>query len=725
MTKDLSLKKINEWRETMIGGDPEIGAIVSELMERPIVKESNDYMMAEYAFISSYLWRSGRTEEGKAYIQKALSYAEYALDKKSLIEVYIIAGNYEYLVDNYTQAGHWYFKALELSERIDYERELGRLYNNIGALFVNNKDYEMSLECYMLSEKYAKQEKDKRVLPTLYDNIAELYLVSGQYNEGKHYIKIAERYAKEDDSPIRALNHNINKWRYALHEQDENACEEYYQLIGELLKEMPYGNDYILGVLASFDALVAMNRPSEAVDNIVNAIGLLEKVDDHQNLKKFYYHLIDYYDKTGNREERSKYIDALYKSDVILQESIYSSRLKDLQSYSQTYKKWKTELREKEKTVVELNVENVQLQAVNNNLRSIHDIGISILSTTEFEEIFHILFSRVNELFEIDEFVIATMADSNDHLVFSYASHDDEFKILKKELPLTNNESLTVKCFANNKEIVIHDLEREFPELYDTYSKKGTNLSSLMYLPIVVNGRPFGVLSIQHRQRNVFTSIHVEVFRLLATFASVSFKNAKQLSRLTGEVNKRRVIQEELESINEKLDYLAHYDVLTDVHNRRTFEKKYKACFQDALKSQQPLTVIILDIDCFKQYNDYYGHLMGDNCIIAVAEELRTTLKRPQDFVARYGGDEFVIILPDTDRIVGEAISKALVESVACLKIPHEKSTVSNKVTISLGAVSGIVIKKLTSSHMLTIADQALYKVKRDMGRNAYWCESI
>lgn len=263
------------------------------------------------------------------------------------------------------------------------------------------------------------------------------------------------------------------------------------------------------------------------------------------------------------------------------------------------------------------------------------------------------------------------------------------------------------------------------PERYANMVKKDDIKQSLIFLPILVNDRPYGVMTVQHAHKNAFSSLHLEVFRLLATFASVSFKNSQHNSKLTSEIEKRASIQNELEDINERLDYLARHDNLTGVYNRRTLERVYGDQFEKARQYGKFLTVMILDIDYFKQYNDSYGHMSGDECIVKVADALRETLKRQQDFIARYGGDEFMILLPETDEVGAKYVAESLVKAIRALKIENTGSGIADCVTISLGVVSKRISKDDTADNLLIAADKALYKVKKEMGRNAYYLADI
>lgn len=179
-----------------------------------------------------------------------------------------------------------------------------------------------------------------------------------------------------------------------------------------------------------------------------------------------------------------------------------------------------------------------------------------------------------------------------------------------------------------------------------------------------------------------------------------------------------------LEAKNQQLQYLVNIDELTQIPNRRAFEQSLRQEWQRSLREQQPLSLLLCDIDFFKQFNDYYGHLAGDDCLYQVAQALRHSSQRPSDVIARYGGEEFAILLPNTDIQGARNISHRMLGQVRSLLIPHQASAISHYLTISIGSVSVIPHPHVGWSECLDIADRALYRAKaagRDQSQHAQW----
>jgi two-component system, chemotaxis family, response regulator WspR len=169
----------------------------------------------------------------------------------------------------------------------------------------------------------------------------------------------------------------------------------------------------------------------------------------------------------------------------------------------------------------------------------------------------------------------------------------------------------------------------------------------------------------------------------------------------------------ELELKNEELRRIALIDGLTGIANRRYFDDFSNREWRRAIRESTPFAIIMIDIDFFKLYNDSYGHQKGDDCLRSVAQALAGALRRPSDLIARYGGEEFVAILPNTKEDGARIVAEYMEKNITKLKIRHNKSQVSDTITVSMGI--GSVTPKRGSDvlELLSLVDKALYEAKR------------
>ena len=169
-----------------------------------------------------------------------------------------------------------------------------------------------------------------------------------------------------------------------------------------------------------------------------------------------------------------------------------------------------------------------------------------------------------------------------------------------------------------------------------------------------------------------------------------------------------------LQEANRKLELIANLDGLTQIANRRRFDDYLSLEWQRHQREQNPLALILIDIDYFKRYNDSYGHQGGDDCLVRVAQAIAQVPQRPTDLVARYGGEEFVVILSNTDTQGALKVAQAIQDAIADLAIPHENSMISDHITLSLGVASLIPTSDQSLGNLIAYADQALYTAKKE-----------
>lgn len=191
----------------------------------------------------------------------------------------------------------------------------------------------------------------------------------------------------------------------------------------------------------------------------------------------------------------------------------------------------------------------------------------------------------------------------------------------------------------------------------------------------------------------------------------------KMLKQMKSLVRISDLMQGELKVLSRKLETMSNIDSLTGLYNRRFFNEAYQREWLSAIRSGDALAVLMIDIDHFKRYNDTYGHLLGDQCLQAVATAVQKAVRRPRDLVARYGGEEFVILLSETDETGACRIAEQVLTNVKELAILHAAGSLDGMVSVSIGVTATIPSNEVLSDDLLKKADEALYRAKNN-GRN-------
>ncbi|WP_203897447.1 diguanylate cyclase domain-containing protein [Virgisporangium aliadipatigenens] len=265
--------------------------------------------------------------------------------------------------------------------------------------------------------------------------------------------------------------------------------------------------------------------------------------------------------------------------------------------------------------------------------------------------------------------------------------------------------------------LLVEDATRDDRFARDAYVA-GLGRCSLLVVPVLHQGETRAVLMLANEHGSgAFTADRLDAVTLITGQLIVSLANAVLYGSLEERVADRT---EALAAANRQLEVLSGTDALTGLANRRRFNRTLESEWSRALRSGQPLGLVLFDVDHFKRYNDHYGHVAGDECLRRVAATLAHGTRSATDLVCRYGGEEFAIVLPDADRAGATALGERARAAVAALALPHEASELGI-VTVSAGAAAVVPRRQDAPEDLLGRADAALYVAKQD-GRDRVRC---
>jgi diguanylate cyclase (GGDEF)-like protein len=236
-------------------------------------------------------------------------------------------------------------------------------------------------------------------------------------------------------------------------------------------------------------------------------------------------------------------------------------------------------------------------------------------------------------------------------------------------------------------------------------------------VPINFHGRLLGVFDFEAASTDAFVPESCRFLRLLADQVAGVLHLAEVNRRLTGTKRKLQLANQRLRDVNRALGRLALVDDLTHVSNRRAFDRVLESEWRRAIRSRSPLSLLLIDLDCFKPLNDAYGHQRGDDCLGHVAAALRDTVRRSCDMVGRYGGDEFAVVLPDTPLEHAAWLAETARARVERLGLVHAHSPAAPYLTVSIGVATAVPATTQSAASLLGAADRALYLAKKS-GRN-------
>ena len=313
-------------------------------------------------------------------------------------------------------------------------------------------------------------------------------------------------------------------------------------------------------------------------------------------------------------------------------------------------------------------------------------------------------------VFEFDD-AIVNMTNTHEWVRNGFESHIDDLQSVGiDDLPWFFNEIKTHQLFiVNDVELLPLEADAEKQEF------RREHIKSVICVGIVAKHQLLGFVGCDRVQKkHRWTPEEVRCLKLVANIIANTLERQRTYAELIH-------TQRELEKANRLLHAQVSQDGLTGIANRRAFDERIHNEIQRSMREQSTLSLMIIDIDHFKHYNDHYGHLQGDQALKGVANALFDLFQRNTDFVARYGGEEFVAVISATDRKKTEDSVNHLLESVRALQIAHDASGIAPYLTISVG---GYIHSPETdedtdalAEKMIAKADSALYRAKSD-GRN-------
>jgi diguanylate cyclase (GGDEF)-like protein/PAS domain S-box-containing protein len=306
--------------------------------------------------------------------------------------------------------------------------------------------------------------------------------------------------------------------------------------------------------------------------------------------------------------------------------------------------------------------------------------------------------SDTDKSLELDTAVYKTLLESTkaipwkiDWASATFAHFDPQ---IEKLLGWTPESWVTVNDWASR----IHEEDREWVVNYCVSQSKAGEDHEADYRALTKDGEYVWIRDVVH-------------------VARTSDGEVEALIGFMFDISERKKTEQKLIEMQKQLEELSFKDGLTSVANRRMFDTIIDIEWENARRNNQPLSLIMLDIDYFKQYNDHYGHIQGDDCLKRVAEVLSGAATRARDFFARFGGEEFILVLPETDAEAAGKIAERCRNLIFKEQIPHPQSQVSNLLTISIGVGTITPSHKDEAIDFISLVDKSLYAAKQK-GRN-------
>lgn len=311
------------------------------------------------------------------------------------------------------------------------------------------------------------------------------------------------------------------------------------------------------------------------------------------------------------------------------------------------------------------------------------------------------------------------------HLVMESVLSSDDVNIVKA---MSGEEALTL-CSIHSFAVILLDVQMPgmdgFETAYILRSIEKTRNIPIIFVTAISKEkkaiyRGYELGAVDYLFKPIEPIVLKSKVRFFIEYHRQKLLIEKQTEELSDKVRELTSIVEE----KVRLENLSIIDPLTSVFNRRGLSKYLSMHLKNCTRYQLPISAIVVDLDNFKQYNDNYGHVNGDVVLKEVSSLMKASLHRPEDFIGRLGGEEFIAVLPNTDMCGAEFVANRILEKLTNAKIEHAYNEVNNIITVSMGITTVVPNKMTTQEEIINTADMAMYKAKNS-GKNCYYSKGI
>lgn len=666
------------------------------------------------------LWSMGRFEEGLNISNELKEIAMNLNDDYFCSKADNIIGNVYYDLGNKERALEYYMSGLSYARTISDKEVECLLTNNIGDIYNSYNAFDEALKYYLISLNLAKNIKDENLIGIINLNLGELYFNSDNVSYAREYVDISlEYFSNTEDYVSISYARSLLAKIYKYEKNYENSHKE-LKLAINIMRRLQDKFNLMQTYIFALELLLEEEIYDEAIDYGEDALDIAVELKLHNDISDITLLMANIHEKTNDYRKSLDYFK-MYSDSKILYEQEKLEEQKKLVTTQINIEKTNHEKEIYRLKNVELKKKSDEIKKMYKDLNIINLIGQDITSTLDIKEVSYLLYENINKLMDATYFGIM-LYDSEDEtldsdLILEYGESTEFDKI---NINYENN--VMSWCVKNNMGIFSNDYRVDYINyegIYGSNRFKTHESQSLIFVRLIAQNELLGLITVQSLSKDAYTDYHYNMIQALSAYIGIAIKNSQKSQMLAIEIKERIKSQRELEKLNEKLSVMSYIDKLTQIPNRRSFVNYLEHELARSIRKEEKLSVLIIDIDFFKEYNDNYGHVKGDKCLFDVASILKKSIKREVDFVARYGGDEFITVLTDTGEAGAENIAIKIINNIRNAAIEHSYSKITDIITLTIGIVSKVPEADCTMAKIIHYADKALY-VAKDKGKNQY-----
>ncbi len=622
-------------------------------------------------------------------------------------------------------------KAMNLSRNLD-DKDLDlKIIKILGNVHKQSGRLALALDYYHQGLRLT-EHKDQKVnyKSTLINNIATVYDSMGMKDKAVQYYKEAFELAIKEFNIKSVYLTAYNIIDQLLEKKQLDDVPRYLETMTECLKSKKHLEGLYYIALSKYLRIQEMY--TEAENELNKAEQLFEAEQDASGLNDVSYERVKQLSRTGRLEDAFLLCqEVVENSEKIEDHEILRDALKTCCQLAETLKMYDIGFENyrklvnydekmmhniyeasifqlEEKTEIELNEKiKENNEKLFENMRFIHEVSKDISKEQDYSMLMKLIIQKLKSFIACDAIVIG-LYDKENALITRRTMYHDGIISSTYDIDVSNKSSLAAWTIRNGKEVYtglnsqlklddFESLDVNFPDIVVPYE-------TVFYVPLINDNQVIGVFSLQKYEKNGFDHYELEMIRVFSSYISIAITNALK--------------SEQMMTLNKKLEHISRRDGLSGLLNRNALNEDVNKILNYIKVDRSEIATILCDIDFFKEYNDQYGHLEGDVAIKLISNIIFNESSPLTPYIYRFGGDEFLVILPDTTYERVNVLVNKILKSVNALNIPHKDVGINKRVTISIGvALFEHYSAETTEDVLLKNADIALYGSKR-VGRN-------
>lgn len=615
----------------------------------------------------------------------------------------------------YDKAFAAFHQGLDLARNSGNQVLEAQLLNNIGEIYREHKDFATAIAYYNQSLEAQRTLPDFKRKSVPVANLSTVYLEMNDLDNAELYARQALDVAREQNDQMIESACLQQLGIIAKRRGQQEQAIEYLEASLEIYRSTKETIHTTEVLLAFHELYFDAGNVELSLQYLERALHLAEEADSLALRVDIYTEMARVYEYIGDMQKALFYYKQYQATMVAIDKAEREQRLRaiDMQIAADESFREKEAYRllneELDRRAKDLEEEILTRQAIS-------DIGRSITATLDLQHIFDLVYRRMQQVMPADCFGIGLYDATTNAIEYLYLMEDDN-PVEGYSTSLENTSSFAVTCYQQRQGMLINSYDEIISVFADITPRREPSMAAIMFQPLMVKGESIGVVTVQSRTERVYGQKTLDVLGMLASYLSIAILNARRSEKLQEEIQQRQQVEQQLRQLNRELARLSNRDGLTNVANRRYFDQTLQHVWHRALRQQLYVSLLLIDVDFLKKYNDLHGHLSGDDVIRGIAQALEQSVKRSTDLVARYGGDEFVVLLNDTDTTAAVAVAETIQRNVAacCSTLPQlERST---PLTVSIGLATMMPDANSHSRDLIARSDLALYQAKQ-AGRN-------